>query len=117
MSIDDFKEDIDTAFTNFCPTSTENAVRVYNYTLRSIADKHAPSKRKSVTLHPQCPWYTSDLAKEKQRRRTLEEEYKNSNLVVDRERYNRQRNVYNNKITAAKEAYYEKKIAEANDSS
>ena len=34
---------------------------------------------------------------------------------MDRENYNEQRNIYNNKLTAAKQTYYKNKITEATD--
>ena len=69
-----------------------------------------------MTLRPQSPWFTPELTREKQERRKLEAKYKKSQLAVDRELYNEQRNVYNSKLTEAKQTYFKTKINEAKDS-
>ena len=112
-NLDALNDDIKTAFSDYDPVTTEDAVRKYNETLTSLADKHAPLKRRTVTLRPESPWYTSELTREKRLRRNLEDKYRKSNLVVDRDRYNDQRNIYNSKLTSAKELFYKSKITDS----
>ena len=116
VDVKSFKSDIETAFKDYDPSSIEEAVSTFNTRLTDLADIHAPVKSCTVKPRPQSPWYTAELAKEKQRRRHLEQIFLKTKLVVDRERFNEQRNLYNSKLTSTKQSYYKAKIIEANNS-
>ena len=69
-----------------------------------------------MTLRPQSPWYNVELAKDKQRRWELERKYRKTRLVVDRDKFNEHRTVYNAKLTAAKQSFYKDKIESSTNS-
>ena len=50
----------------------------YNTTLKSLLDRHAPLKTKTITLRPTALWYTEELRSEKKKRRTLERRWRSS---------------------------------------
>ena len=39
----------------------DHLVQQYDTLLRSIMDKHAPVKRRIVTIRPAAPWYTNEV--------------------------------------------------------
>ena len=100
-------------FADYAPTTVEDAVSSYNSILRNLANEHAPEKSMAVTLHPDSPWYTTELQKEKAERRRLEKQYHKSNLVVDREIHNAQRNKYNSMLNTTKQKFYVSQVQDA----
>ena len=73
----------------------ESAVTEYNDKLRSVADELAPAKERTVTVRPDCPWYTAELADLKRERRRLESKANTSCLAVDSQNYKAHRDSYN----------------------
>ena len=73
-------------------------VEQYHGTLLSILDKHAPEMQRQITVRPSAPWYTQEVADEKNKRRILERKWRKSKMQSDRERYVCQRYVINNLI-------------------
>ena len=59
----------------------------YPSTLLSLLDKHAPLRRRSITLRPAAPWYSEKINKEKVERRKLERQWRATGLAVHRELY------------------------------
>ena len=43
----------------------------YNTTLKSLLDRHAPLKTKTITLRPTTQWYTEELRSEKKKSKWL----------------------------------------------
>ena len=41
------------------------AVALYNSSIIALADQHVPLKTRTITLHPNAPWYNGDLKQEK----------------------------------------------------
>ena len=83
-------------------------VELYDNTLCSILDKHAPVKQRKVIIRPSAPWYNQEVTLEKNKRRQLERKWRRSKLQCDREQYNYQCSVANN----LKTAYYREIIKE-----
>ena len=111
ISIESVQSDIKSGFDQFNPNSVEDSVSKYNKILEAVADKHAPSREKRVTVRPESPWFNADLLREKKQKRKLENKHISSNLVVDLEAYQKQRNLYNIKLTERKQEYYRNTIA------
>ncbi|KAK3754683.1 hypothetical protein QZH41_015382 [Actinostola sp. cb2023] len=59
--------------------------RRYNTVPSELLDKHAPLKKRTITLRPAAPWYTDAIRDEKQKRRKLERRWRASGLTVHRE--------------------------------
>ena len=113
VDFDKVREDISSAFTDFTCNDPEVAVRSYNNILQDIVECHAPMKSREVTVRADAPWYTSELTKEKQVRRKLERRYKRSNLSVDKDQLDHQRNKYNYLLNEAKKNYFKSKVENA----
>ncbi len=41
--------------------SVSHVVYHYNKTVSQLLDKHAPLRKKTITIHPQTEWYTPEL--------------------------------------------------------
>ena len=113
IDIDSFCEDrrdSDLLQTSYSHLNT--LVEQYDRTLLSILDKHAPQIKQQVTVRPSAPWYTQEVADEKNKRRRLERKWRKSKMQSDRERYVHQRYVVNNLICNLKTTYYREIISE-----
>ena len=113
VSVESVQCDIKSGFSQFNPSSVENSVSQYNKILLAVADKHAPSREKRVTVRPESPWHNADLDREKRLKRKLENKHLSTNLIVDLEAYHEQRNVYNAKLLKTKQDYFRKEISTA----
>ena len=87
-------------------------VEQYNRTLLSILDTHAPEIQRLITVRPSAPWYTQEVADEKNKRRRLERKWRKSEMQSDRERYVHQCSVVNNLICNLKTTHYREIISE-----
>ncbi|KAK2183559.1 hypothetical protein NP493_306g01032 [Ridgeia piscesae] len=74
----------------------------YHQILKTLLDKHAPIKTKSVSQKPPAPWMTPEIIKSKQRRRYLERVWRKSRSSLDRSRYTRQCHQCNREMSKAK---------------
>ena len=53
----------------------------YEKTLKETLEKHAPIKRKTITLRPLAPWYNEEIGKAKRQRRRLERRWRSINML------------------------------------
>ena len=86
-----------------------------NTTLSGLAyliDKHAPVKKRVLTLRPNAAWYTDDIKQEKAKRRKLERRWRATRLTIDRQIYVEQCKHVRKCIYEAKREYYSGVIAE-----
>ena len=67
---------------------------------------------RTVTLHPNAPWYNDDIALEKRLRRRLERKWCTTRLESDRSRYLQKCGMVNALICRSKENYYSTLIQE-----
>ena len=56
----------------------------YENTLKETLQKHAPLKRRLITIRPSSPWYNKEIGKEKRKRRRLESLWRTSGFCIDR---------------------------------
>ncbi|KAJ8000763.1 hypothetical protein DPEC_G00183710 [Dallia pectoralis] len=68
-------------------SSTMDPVDIYNNTLKSILDLHAPVKTRTVTFCRSAPWYTAELRQLKAAGRAIEMRYKATGLTVHKLAY------------------------------
>ena len=85
----------------------------YDFVLKSLLDKHAPSRTKSVTLRPKAPWFNDVIKVNKRKRRSLERRWRKSNLTVDRQLFVDQCNYVKKLIFEAKMNFYSNLITDA----
>ena len=81
-------------------------VDLYNIELTAILERHAPLKKRIVTIRPAAPWYSDDIQLEKSKRRKLERKWRTSRLEIDKQIYLEQCNTVNLLISLSKRKYY-----------
>ena len=94
----------------FPPCYKLRMVSAFNEGLTSLIDKHAPLRTKTITQHPDCPWYTDELHEAKHLRRKLERRWLKNRLTVNHQIYRDQCVVVNKLIKQTRIAYYSEKI-------
>ena len=90
----------------------EQLTAVYDLTLSSLVDKHAPLKTRIVTVRPSASWYNENIMTEKRKRRKLERRWRRTGLAEDRVRFIDQCRVVNKCVEKARMDYYSGVIAE-----
>ena len=73
----------------------DSLVQNYNTQLTGILDVHAPVCSKTVSIHPDSPWFTSDLRKAKIKSRRLERTYRRTKLLSDYQNFKQQQKSFN----------------------
>ena len=94
-------------------SSTPELTTIYNKTLTSVLDKHAPAKKKMVTIRASQPWFSDQIHKAKRDKRAAERRWRNTALTVHKEIYLNARTHYNCLLDAAKTSYYHDKITQS----
>ncbi|XP_066016040.1 uncharacterized protein [Pocillopora verrucosa] len=87
----------------------------YNTTLKSLLDRHAPLKTKTITLRPTALWYTEEIRSEKRKRRALERRWRSSKRESDYSRFKEQCLRVNALIKKTKVDYYSGIIRESSN--
>ena len=113
IDIAQFKSDIELSSLSSSFNDVDTAVTTYNTELAKILDKHAPIVRKTVTLHPEAPWFNDEIKNAKKERRKAEHTWRKSNLTVHREIFVEKKTTVNNLIKSAKETYYSDMVSES----
>ena len=113
IDVEHFKRDIAASrvLHNFHGFSDE-LLSCYNDGMRSLVDKHAPLRTKTIHLRPNSPWYTEELHGAKHLRRRLERKWRQTRLHVDHQIYRQQCTHVNKLIRQTRISYYSNKIAE-----
>ena len=100
-------------FEKLSPDTLDDAVELYNSGIAALADELAPVKTRTITLHPDAPWFTDELKRQKQLRRRLERQAVRTNLRVHWDIHNEQRDRYNLLLESAQTQHYRQFIGEA----
>ena len=64
--------------------SVDDLQELYDTTLRTLLDKHAPCRTARRRHQPTTPWFGADCAAAKRKTRALEQRYRRTRLVSDR---------------------------------
>ena len=91
------------------PADLESLVKLYNTTLQSLLDKHAPQITKTRRRHL-MPWYTPALRAFKLVCRKAERAWLKSRNAIDWKHFRETLSDYHSKITAAKQEHYSTQI-------
>ncbi len=84
IDINSFRHDISCSkMIAYKGDSVSDMISCYNKTISHFLDKHAPLRRKTITVHLQAEWYTSELELEKRKRSRLERIYRKSLSSTD----------------------------------
>ena len=113
VDLDTFKQDLAHAITKTeLSDDIELLVSQYNSVLHHILDKHAPEQTKTVTVRHHTPWYTDAIKQEKKNRRKLERKWIKTRSEDDRAKYQQQRNIVTEMISAEKSSFYSALVLE-----
>jgi hypothetical protein len=117
IDMDEFAVDIEKSQLGSLVTNdVDELAGTYNSVLGEILDKHAPLKKKVVTIHPTAPWYKEDIMNAKKERRHAEKKWRETGLCVHREIYCEARDKVTALIVKSKEEYYKDRINSSDDS-
>ena len=94
------------------PEDLAELVLHYDSVLSSILDKHAPIRKRVVTVRPAAPWYTERISDEKRKRRKLERRWRASSLDSDNQIYQQQCALVKELLYQLKSDYYSNLISE-----
>ena len=88
VKTEDFKNDLKESL-NSLPPTTDLLVKISNYNnaLTDVVDKHAPLMTKTIKVVPTAPWFDTDYANLRKRRRKAEKKYRKSGLNSDKKVY------------------------------
>ena len=81
-------------------------VEDYTTTLSQVLDGHAPLKTKTVRARPKVPWYTSEIAEAKRRRRKAERRWRRTRSHEDLLAFKKLKNHVTYLSTRSKRAFY-----------
>ena len=88
IDLDLLKHDVaDSALCTKTPDDLTELVTLYNDTLSSILDKHAPLITKTVSSHSEVPWFTDHVRTEKRKRRKAEKRWLRTKSPLDFEKF------------------------------
>ena len=85
---------------------------LYEESLKSLVEHHAPLKHRIVTIRPMAPWYSDEIRVEKSKRRRLERRWRKSRLTIDRQLYVNQCSTVNSLIHQSRITFYTNTINE-----
>ena len=88
----------------------------YYQVLKSLLNKHAPVRSKSVSQKPPAPWMTHKILQSKRRRRYLERIRRKSRSSLDRSRYSKHCHYCNRQMAKAKSDYYTNMVSNNSES-
>ena len=91
-----------------CPASAsvDELVELYNTSLSSVFDLHAPVKTREVNFSRSAPWFTHELRKIKTAGRVLERRYRHSGLTVHKLAFREHQRAYSNSLKDARSQFY-----------
>ena len=88
-------------------------IDTYNSTMLDILDRHAPIKKRIVSIHPDAPWMNDDIKQKKREKRKAERMWRNTGLTVHMEIYIHERKCLNSLISKSKKEFYQQHINES----
>ena len=91
----------------------DSLVDQFNTTLRTIFDKHAPMKSRTLTNKRENPWYNNEIHEQRKLRRKLTRIWRKTKSSTDKEKMISQRDLVHNMIHTAKSTFYQHAIIKA----
>ena len=92
--------------TNFLSYSLEILVNLYNNTLTSTLNRHAPVITKTVTKRPTVPWFNQEVKDTKKERRRAERKWRKPLLQTDLLVFKAKKNQATGVMKRARADYY-----------
>src|SRR5260221_633020 len=83
---------------------------MYDETLQTLMDKHAPRRTVQKRYLPLTPWYDADCAAAKRRTRAFERRFRRTGLLTDAQSWTKQRVLLKELYSAKQNSYWENKV-------
>ena len=116
IDIDKLSQDIiDSTLITDPPSTLQELVDCYNFTLSSLLDKHAPVRSKLITSHQPNPWFTHELRVLKTDRRRCEHHWLADPSATTLRCLHQATNLYTKAVLAAKRLYYSELVQSVSD--
>jgi len=114
VDIDKFIQDITNTnlMNNTDSYDVTTLVDEYNNTLSTILNRHAPCKKRVLTIRAAAPWYSHEIKLAKRKRRKLERQWRKTKLTVHKEMHIKQFKVVQEVVRNAKANFYSNLIEE-----
>ena len=93
--------------------SVDDLQEMYDTTLRTLLDKHAPCQTARRRHQPTTPWFDADCATAKRKTRALEQQYRRTRLVSDRLAWSTQAQKKHQLYGRKQSEFWERKITES----
>jgi len=107
INLESMKKDIqESSLIKSPPNNLSNLVDMYNETLKTILEKHAPTTTKEVIDRQRSPWYCNEIKQTKRDRRKAERRWRKSKLIVHYDILKEHRKLVNQLCSKAKSTYY-----------
>ena len=90
----------------------ERLIAQYNEGLVSLLDAHAPVRRRTIVVRPISPWYSSEVADARRKRRAAERRWRANQLTVYREMLVAAQREVTKAVRKAKISLLSKKVSE-----
>ncbi|KAJ8046931.1 Adhesion G-protein coupled receptor G6 [Holothuria leucospilota] len=111
IDMDEFKKDLSqSALCDDNLNDLHSIISTCDYSLKTLLDKHAPVKSKTVTIKPSRPWFTSSLNSFKRVRRQLEKKWLCSRTQDDLNAFKKARNDFIAACDNAKRGYFSRQV-------
>ena len=102
-----FRNDVKDILTSLEPsTNSDGLIQLYNTSLQSVLDKHAPLKQCMVTVWHHTPYYTDNIRDAKAECRLAEKQWRNNKTQDNRNLYKSHRNNVSAMLKTAKTDFY-----------
>jgi hypothetical protein len=115
IDTDLFSNDIKSAFSNYASLDINSLVTLYNSTLSSLLDKHAPERTITCSPRSSNPWFSSTLLIEKRRKRRLERLWRKTGKTSDRLAFRKQCHAFNHLLQKSQSDYYKSLVSNSTD--
>ena len=113
VDMDAFRSDLSSSKLFLSPAdSVGELCDQYNSQLSQLVEACAPLRRRVLTSRPSAPWYSTEIASEKTKRRKFERRWRKSQLHIDRQLFEDQCVLVRNMVKNAKQSYYSSIISE-----
>ena len=90
----------------------DESAALFDNTLRSLLDRHAPVKQRNITIRPCVPWMNDEIILAKRQRRKAERKWRASKAHIDLLSYRTMRNRVTLLSNKARSDYYTNFIIE-----
>ena len=101
-----FRSDVKTGLKNPPSSDFYSKIKWYNNTMKSIIDKHAPIISKEIKIKPNSPWFDTEYATLRRRRRAVERRFRKSQLEVHKQEFVRLRKLTTTMAAEKKRSYF-----------